>query len=158
MPGFGRLELKGFATSPGVATSTRRWGDCSLDDFDIRLIGRNWTADEMARRGDLPGRLEMVDGKLCLDEEQRLTLLGVLLEHIGTARAVSLGPLQAWVAAVEQRKEDVAWDSMPAVGVEQFWRPATLRLSFGKRLEIKADMGRRRKRLKGQGKRATKRP
>lgn len=79
-----------------------------MDDFDIRLIGRNWTADEMARHEDLPGRLEMVDGKLCLDEEQRLTLLGVLLEHIGTARAVSLGPLQAWVAAVEQRK-DVVW-------------------------------------------------
>jgi hypothetical protein len=30
---------------------------------------------------------------------------------------------------VEQRKEDVAWDNVPAVGVEQFWRPATLRLS-----------------------------
>lgn len=129
-----------------------------MDDFDIGLMGKNWTADEMSQRADLPGRLEMVDGKLCVGQEQRMMLLGALLEKVGTARAVSLGLLQAWVTAVEQRKEEVAWDNVPAVGVEQFWRPTTLRLSFSKRLEIKADMGRRRKRGKRPADRTAKRP
>lgn len=73
----------------------------------------------------------MVDGKLCLDEAQRLMLLGAVLENVGTARAVSLGPLQAWLTAVEQRKEEAAWDNMPAVGVEQFWRPAVVAQALG---------------------------
>lgn len=111
-----------------------------MNDLDIRLYGRSWTTDEMPRHDDLPGRLEMLGGKLCLDEAQRLVLLGALLEHVGTARAVSLGPLKAWVDAVEQRKEDLAWDLMPAVGVEQFWQPATQRLSFRQRLELKASI------------------
>ncbi|MGQ3052928.1 MAG: hypothetical protein ACT6S0_14195 [Roseateles sp.] len=111
-----------------------------MDDLDIRLMGRSWTTDEMSRHDELPGRLEMWNGKLCLDEAQRLVLLGALLEHVGTACAVRLGPFEAWVDAVEQRQEDLAWDRMPAVGVEQFWRPATQRLSFRQRLELKADM------------------
>lgn len=112
----------------------------------------------MSRHDDLPGRLEMLGGKLCLDESQRLVLLGALLEHVGTARAVSLGPLQAWVDAIEQRKEDLAWDQMPAVGVEQFWRPATQRLSFCQRMELKADMKLHRKRLQRHAARRVKKP
>ncbi|WP_206383448.1 hypothetical protein, partial [Acidithiobacillus sp. MC2.2] len=45
----------------------------------------------------------------------------------------------AWADAVEQRLEDMAWDGMPAVGNEQFWRPATQRLSFRQQLELRAD-------------------
>ncbi len=91
----------------------------------------------MRRHDELPGRLEMVDGQLCLDQEQRLLLLGALLEHVGTARAVQMGPLKAWSAAIAEREALEAWDNMPAVGREQFWRPATLRLSFRQRLELK---------------------
>ena len=35
-----------------------------------------------------------------------MLLLGALLEHVGTARAVQLGPLQAWQNAVAMRTED----------------------------------------------------
>lgn len=108
-----------------------------MKDLDIRLQGRPWAADEMARHDELPGQLEMVDGKLCRDDEQRLLLLGALLEHVGTACAVQLGPLRAWKEAIAQRQEDEGWDAMPAVGVEQFWKPAYQRISFKKRLELK---------------------
>lgn len=110
---------------------------------DIRVEGRSWSPEEMQRHDDLPGRLDMWAGKLCRDESERLLLLGALLEHVGTARAVRLGPFQAWVDAVAQRQEDLGWDRMPAVGVEQFWRPATLRLSCRMRMELKATMKKR---------------
>ncbi|MDG0856196.1 hypothetical protein [Roseateles puraquae] len=109
-----------------------------MKDLDIRLWDRSWTAEEMSRHDGLPGCIEMSGGKLCLDEEQRLALLGALLEHVGTACAVRLGPINAWVDAIEQRLEDLAWDGMPAVGDEQFWRPATQRLSFRRQLELRA--------------------
>jgi len=110
----------------------------AMRKFDIRTVGRQWTAEEAEqRRDELPGRLEMVNGMLCLDDEQRLALLGALLEHVGTERAVRLGNLNAWKAAVAQREEDQAWDNMPAVGTEQFWLPAYQRMPFAKRLQLK---------------------
>lgn len=77
---------------------------------DIRLEGRRWTREELVRHDALPGRLEMVCGKLCLDDAQRMLLLEALLEHVGTARAVSLGPLEAWANAVNQRRQAEASD------------------------------------------------
>jgi len=64
-----------------------------------------------------------------------MLLLGALLEHVGTARAVSLGRLASWVTAVEQRKEDQAWVEMPAIGAERFWLPEHLPVSRGGRRE-----------------------
>ena len=84
--------------------------------LDIRLEPRRWSGDELRRHDELPGRLEMVRGQLCLDEEQRLVLLGALLEHVGTARAVQMGPLKAWTTAIAEREELEAWNNMPAVG------------------------------------------
>jgi len=75
----------------------------ALELLDIRLDGRRWSASEMSRHDALPGRLEMVGGKLCINEAQRMLLLGALLEHVGTARAVSIGPLDAWRTALEKR-------------------------------------------------------
>lgn len=76
-----------------------------MRDFDIRTEGRRWTAQEVDEPHDgLPGRLEVVHGMLCFDDEQRLLLLGALLEHVGTEKAVRLGPLDAWKAAVAQRQ------------------------------------------------------
>ena len=117
-----------------------------MREFDIRTVGRRWTAEEIeAFHDELPGRLEVVRGMLCLDEDQRLLLLGALLEHVGTERAVRLGPWSAWRAAVAQRAEDQDWDNMPAVGAERFWLPAYQRLPFKKRLELKSLAKRRRR-------------
>lgn len=80
-----------------------------MKNSDIRLEGRPCMSDELVSRHDeLPSRLEMVHGKLCVDEARQMLLLEALLEHVGTARAVTLGPLEAWTAAVGQRRQDEA--------------------------------------------------
>lgn len=49
------------------------------------------------------------------------------------------GSLDSLFMSTEIRRlEDLAWDGMPAVGDEQFWRPATQRLSFRRQLELRA--------------------
>lgn len=112
-----------------------------MKDLDIRLWGcKSWTAETASRQDGMPGRIAASGEKLCVDEEQHVALLGALLERFGTAYAVRLGPINAWVDAVEQRLEDLAWDRMPTVGNEQFWRPATQRLSFRRQLELRADV------------------
>ena len=58
-------------------------------------------------------------------------------QALGQARAVQMGQLKAWTTAIAEREELEAWNNMPAVGREQFWRPPTLRLSFKQRLELK---------------------
>jgi len=60
-------------------------------ELDIRLHGRSWVSKEFGRHDELPGTLELIAGKLCSIDEERLLLLGALLEHVGTARAVQLG-------------------------------------------------------------------
>lgn len=69
--------------------------------WEIRRDGRAWTADEaLGRFGLTPERIEMVDGKLLLDDEERLTLLALLLENVGADAAVSLGDPAVWRAAI----------------------------------------------------------
>ena len=75
-------------------------------ELDIRLHGRNWESEEFCRHDELPGRLELIAGKRCGNDEERLLLFGALLEHVGTARVVQLGPLQAWQYAVAMRMEE----------------------------------------------------
>lgn len=68
-----------------------------IQDWDIRATGRAWGAEEMRQRHDpLPGRLEVVSGKLCWNDEERLLLLGALLENVGAEAAVRLGKLEVW--------------------------------------------------------------
>ena len=102
-----------------------------MKDLDIRLLGRSWTAAEMARYHELPGRLELMDGWLCFYEQERLDLLGALIEHVGTARTVLCGPLDVWKTAIRQRERDEDEDKLPAAGDEQFVKTAQ-RLSFAK--------------------------
>lgn len=46
-------------------------------------------------------RIEMHQGQLLWSDEERLILLALLLENIGTERAVKLGDPRAWRDAVE---------------------------------------------------------
>jgi hypothetical protein len=70
-------------------------------DWDIRREGRAWERDEAMQRYELtPEKLEMVKGKLLWDEEDRVKLLGLLLENVGADRAVRLGNPDVWRAAV----------------------------------------------------------
>jgi hypothetical protein len=50
-----------------------------------------------------PEKLEVWEGKLLLSEEERLALLGLLLENVGADAAVKLGRLSVWAQAVLSR-------------------------------------------------------
>ncbi len=41
-------------------------------------------------------KFEIIDGQLLWDDEEKLTLLGVLLESVGVDRAIRLGDPQVW--------------------------------------------------------------
>ena len=73
--------------------------------WDIRREGRAWTSGEALQRYELtPERIEMIEGRLLFDDDERLTLLGLLLENVGTDAAVRLGDIGAWREAVAQRQ------------------------------------------------------
>lgn len=62
---------------------------------------RAWRKGEARERFILkPGKMELVRGKLLYRDEDRETLLGLLLENVGADRAVQLGNTEAWRAAV----------------------------------------------------------
>lgn len=68
--------------------------------WDIRRTGRAW-GDEAGGRYQLtPEKFEMYKGKLFWSDEERLLLLGLLLENLGADAAVRLGDQRVWRAAV----------------------------------------------------------
>ena len=69
--------------------------------WDIRNEGRAWGKDEAWARFVLqPEKIEMVKGKLLSTEQDRETLLALLLENVDADRAVQLGDPEVWRAAV----------------------------------------------------------
>ena len=69
--------------------------------WDIRGEGRSWGKGEAMDRYCLtPEKLEMIDGKLLSSDQDRETLLGLLLENIVVDRAVRLGDPEVWRVAV----------------------------------------------------------
>jgi hypothetical protein len=48
----------------------------------------------------VPEKLELLDGKIFMSEEQRITMLGWLLEQLGADAAVRLGDPEVWREAV----------------------------------------------------------
>ncbi|MBI2767086.1 MAG: hypothetical protein HYX53_14405 [Chloroflexi bacterium] len=69
--------------------------------FDIRREGRGWHGDEFEKSyWAMPEKMEATDGKLYYDEEERLKMLGALLENIGVDRAIRFGDPAVWKAAI----------------------------------------------------------
>ena len=69
--------------------------------WDIRREGRTWRGDEARERFSLTSeKFEMVKGQLFWSDEQRVTLLALLLENVGVDRAVRLGDPKVWRGAV----------------------------------------------------------
>ena len=69
--------------------------------WDIRRAGRAWSGEELRERRELmPEKLEVVEGRLLWDDEERLALLAMLLENVGIDQAVRLGDLDRWRAAI----------------------------------------------------------
>jgi hypothetical protein len=74
----------------------------SDSDWDIRREGRAWTGAEARQRWELgPKKLEMFEGRILWDDDERVKLLGLLLENVGADRAVRLGDPAVWRSAVE---------------------------------------------------------
>lgn len=70
-------------------------------EWDIRRQGRSWAGREGQERFNLtPEKFEMCDGRLFWSDEDRLNLLGLLLENVGVDRAVRLGDAKVWLEAV----------------------------------------------------------
>ena len=63
---------------------------------------RSWTPDEFrARLEFLPEKFEIFDGKLLLGVNDRINLLAILLENVGTDAAVRLGSPEVWEQALD---------------------------------------------------------
>ena len=71
--------------------------------WDIRRAGRAWTGAEARARYDLtPEKFEMIQGRLFWTDEERETLLGLLLENVGVDRAIRMGDPKVWKEAVAE--------------------------------------------------------
>ena len=74
----------------------------SDSDWDIHREGRAWKGAEARERWELtPEKLEMIEGRILWDDDERVKLPGLLLENVGADRAVRLGDPAVWRAAVE---------------------------------------------------------
>jgi hypothetical protein len=73
----------------------------AIPAWDIRREGRAWRGGEaMARFQLAPEKIEMIEGRLFWSDEDRLAMLGLLLENLGADAAVRLGDPSVWKAAV----------------------------------------------------------
>ena len=79
----------------------------NVEDFDpaewkIEREGREWKGEEFDKRiYQAPRKIEYVGG-IFINERQRLTVLAMLLENLGIDKAVQLGNLEDWKAAIAE--------------------------------------------------------
>ena len=62
-------------------------------EFNIQREGRAWSGAEVDQKYFklCPEKIELTDGKMFWSDEQRLTMLALLLENVGMDAAVRLG-------------------------------------------------------------------
>jgi hypothetical protein len=74
-------------------------------EFDIRREGRVWTREEVKEKYHklCPEKIELIEGKMFWSDEERLAMLGLLLENVGIDAAVALGDAELWRQAVDAR-------------------------------------------------------
>ncbi len=68
--------------------------------WDIRREGRAWNKEAFARYSLTPEKIEMIEGRLLASDDERLTLLALLLENVGVDKAVRLGDPATWRSAI----------------------------------------------------------
>jgi hypothetical protein len=72
-------------------------------NWDILRMGRDWRSNEVWQRWQLaPEKIELIQRKIFGTDEDRIRMLGLLLELLGMDRAVQLGDSQMWRDAVNQ--------------------------------------------------------
>ena len=71
-------------------------------EWDIHREGRVWSHEEFNRRiYQAPEKIEYTGG-IFTYEDERLTVLAMLLENLGIDKAVQLGNLEDWKAAIAE--------------------------------------------------------
>ena len=71
-------------------------------EWDIHREGRVWGHEEFNRRiYQAPEKIEFKGG-IFVYEDDRLTVLAMLLENLGIDKAVQLGNLEDWKAAIAE--------------------------------------------------------
>ena len=71
-------------------------------EWDIHREGRQWKGEEFEKRiYQAPEKIEFVGG-IFVNERERLTVLAMLLENLGIDKAVRLGNLPDWKAALAE--------------------------------------------------------
>lgn len=74
--------------------------------WDIRREGRAWQGTEEIERWRLtPDKFETSEGKLFDTDEERLTVLALLLENLGIDKAIRLGDPEKWREAIAELKD-----------------------------------------------------
>jgi hypothetical protein len=69
--------------------------------WDIGREGRGWSAEEFESRIVLaPEKMEVIDGRLFWDDDERMIMLGLLLEGLGIDKAIRLGDPELWRQAI----------------------------------------------------------
>jgi hypothetical protein len=74
-------------------------------EFNIQRHGRKWSRAEVEEKyhTQCPEKIELIEGKMFWDDEQRLNMLALLLENIGMDAAVRLGDPTLWKQAIDER-------------------------------------------------------
>ena len=72
--------------------------------WNIRRHGQPITIEQYRSLPEAP--LELLSGYLYASEEDRLALLGALLQNVGVEAAVRLGDLAVWREAIETRQRE----------------------------------------------------
>jgi hypothetical protein len=71
-------------------------------EWNIGRLSHEW-GEELPSRADLlPKQFGVIDERLTLSEEERITLLAILLELVGTDRAIQLGDATTWRRSAEE--------------------------------------------------------
>ena len=71
-------------------------------EWDIQREGRVWSHEEFERRiYQAPEKIEYTGG-IFTYEDERFTVLAMLLENLGIDKTVQLGKLEDWKAAIAE--------------------------------------------------------
>ena len=73
-----------------------------IQDWRFQLDGRSWGDGALERFDLAPEKIELIRGRLFCSDEERLAMIGLLLENVGLRAVVRLGDPEMWKAAVRE--------------------------------------------------------
>jgi hypothetical protein len=75
--------------------------------WNIQREGRAWTGEELRTKPYLgPDKMELIEGKLFWDDEQRLFVVAMMLENLGVDKVIRLGDPKVWREALDALEQE----------------------------------------------------